>query len=309
MDCYVPGYYGRFKCIADKCRHSCCVGWAVCIDGGTRERYECLGGELGDSLRSALCDDGDGAYLKMREGRCPMLDSSGLCRIISELGEGELSHICARHPRFISLLGKRCEVGLGISCEEAARIVLLDGGPFSLVRCDGALLRWGEIPDVDIPYGADISRETLALADSEGSLDGALCRLSEQYGARFDFHTDGEWLSLLYDLEYLDGEWHRLLARERGERIDFEYRERILKNLLLYFIYRHTPEASGREDFTARLSFATLSAHICDILFDIAGVASADAALDICRAFSEEIEYSEDNLAELMLEFECFLPR
>ena len=27
-----PDFYGKFKCTAEKCRHSCCIGWEIDID-------------------------------------------------------------------------------------------------------------------------------------------------------------------------------------------------------------------------------------------------------------------------------------
>ena len=30
-----PNYYMNFKCIADKCRHTCCAGWEIEIDDET----------------------------------------------------------------------------------------------------------------------------------------------------------------------------------------------------------------------------------------------------------------------------------
>ena len=34
MQIIVPDYYKEFSCIADHCRHSCCIGWEIDIDGG-----------------------------------------------------------------------------------------------------------------------------------------------------------------------------------------------------------------------------------------------------------------------------------
>ena len=111
------------------------------------------------------------------------------------------------------------------------------------------------------------------------------------------------------ELEYLTDEWQILLEKRECAHIDFDKRTLILKNLLTYLVYRHTPEAEDGEDFARRLGFAMLGTEICDRLFDTAHVADAAAALEICRLFSSEIEYSEDNLDALMMEFECFLPR
>lgn len=125
MKVYFPSYYKDFKCIADRCRHSCCVGWEIDVDDGTVEVYEGLGGELGREIRSHISG---GVIAMCSDGRCPFLDSRGLCRIISSLGEEYVSDICREHPRFYHSVGGRIEGGIGISCEEAARIILSSDG-------------------------------------------------------------------------------------------------------------------------------------------------------------------------------------
>ena len=32
MKRYAPAYYPRFACLADRCRHSCCIGWEIEVD-------------------------------------------------------------------------------------------------------------------------------------------------------------------------------------------------------------------------------------------------------------------------------------
>ena len=39
MKLFAPKYYGSFKCIADKCEHSCCIGWEIDIDDTTLKKY------------------------------------------------------------------------------------------------------------------------------------------------------------------------------------------------------------------------------------------------------------------------------
>lgn len=34
-----PDFYDAFHCIASRCRHSCCVGWEIDIDGDTADLY------------------------------------------------------------------------------------------------------------------------------------------------------------------------------------------------------------------------------------------------------------------------------
>ena len=41
-----PNYYKKFKCIADKCKHNCCIGWEIDIDNDTLEFYFNNGTEI-----------------------------------------------------------------------------------------------------------------------------------------------------------------------------------------------------------------------------------------------------------------------
>ena len=60
MKTYAPKYYQQFHCIADKCKHSCCIGWDVYLDEETEGKYANLQGDLGASIRSHLCEKEDG---------------------------------------------------------------------------------------------------------------------------------------------------------------------------------------------------------------------------------------------------------
>lgn len=50
----VPAYYEEFQCVADACRHNCCIGWEIDIDEETAARYQKIPGELGDRLRRQI---------------------------------------------------------------------------------------------------------------------------------------------------------------------------------------------------------------------------------------------------------------
>ena len=133
MKLIFPKYYPEFRCIADKCRHSCCIGWEIDIDPATREKYRYVSGKFGQRLNGAI-QVGEVSSFRLGEGeRCPMLNANGLCDLITELGEGMLCQICADHPRFRSYFSDRTELGLGLCCEEAARLVLTQTAPMTLI--------------------------------------------------------------------------------------------------------------------------------------------------------------------------------
>ena len=133
MKLYAPRYYKDFKCIADRCRHSCCVGWEIGIDSDTLKKYETLTNEYGKEIIKTV-DCTDVPHFRLSSGdRCPHLDEQGLCRIITNVGEDYLCDICREHPRFYNDTAKGKAVGLGLSCEEAARIILSSDGLTNMV--------------------------------------------------------------------------------------------------------------------------------------------------------------------------------
>ena len=58
MKLFAPKYYKSFSCIADRCSHSCCVGWEIDIDRDTLEKYSSLSGEYSDAVRASIDLDG-----------------------------------------------------------------------------------------------------------------------------------------------------------------------------------------------------------------------------------------------------------
>jgi hypothetical protein len=84
MKLFAPKYYSDFKCIADKCRHSCCVGWEIDIDGETLTKYSEMNAEYAGNIRASI-EQGDAPHFKLcADGRCAHLDEKGLCRILPQ---------------------------------------------------------------------------------------------------------------------------------------------------------------------------------------------------------------------------------
>ena len=52
MKLFAPSYYKDFACIADRCQHSCCVGWEIDIDPDTLAHYETRSEEHTSELQS-----------------------------------------------------------------------------------------------------------------------------------------------------------------------------------------------------------------------------------------------------------------
>ena len=119
-----PAYYEAFRCTAGACRHNCCIGWEIDIDGKSAERYAALPGAFGERVRAAV-EPGEPPHFRLdAAGRCAMLREDNLCELQRTLGESALCNICRDHPRYRVFLPGRMEIGLGLCCEEAARLLL-----------------------------------------------------------------------------------------------------------------------------------------------------------------------------------------
>ena len=131
----VPDYYEQFVCTASACRDNCCRGgWQIDVDPDTVNLYRTVGGSMGERLLRAVQTDIEGdCFLAQPEGRCPFLLSDGLCEIHRDMGPDYLCVVCRQFPRFSEYYGATKESGLGLSCEEAARIILSKTTPLTVV--------------------------------------------------------------------------------------------------------------------------------------------------------------------------------
>lgn len=70
-----PNYYKSFSCIADRCQHSCCIGWEIDIDEDSLDYYKSIDGEIGEFLSKNIENDGETAHFRLigEEERCPFL--------------------------------------------------------------------------------------------------------------------------------------------------------------------------------------------------------------------------------------------
>jgi len=128
MKTVVPDYYTKFRCIAEKCRHSCCVGWEIDIDSNGTERFMSV-----PEIAKYVDTSGTPHIILDENEKCPFLRADGLCDIIINRGEDFICDICRDHPRFRNYWSGITEMGIGLVCEEAARIILTCETPMKLV--------------------------------------------------------------------------------------------------------------------------------------------------------------------------------
>ena len=134
MKYHKPSFFDQFKCIGSACTDTCCAGWEIEVDETTAEGYLTEKGAFGDRLRREIGSEPGEYFFKLQDNRCPFLNKENLCDIFINLGEDRLCDICREHPRFYNWFGDYTEVGLGLCCEEAERLLFSDSKPLTFVE-------------------------------------------------------------------------------------------------------------------------------------------------------------------------------
>lgn len=138
-----PDYFSKFNCIGAACEDTCCSGWGVSIDRETyhnykRNKHKILAPVFKIAVQKVTPPTAGSqinfGFMQLKSnGACPFLEESQLCTIQKHLGAQALSQTCKNYPRLLSRFGAQKEIALGISCPEAARLVLLNPDPMQFV--------------------------------------------------------------------------------------------------------------------------------------------------------------------------------
>lgn len=297
MKQFAPSYYNEFKCIADKCKHSCCVGWEIDIDNDTYEQYKNIDNEFGMELNKNIENNGECASFKLDANeRCPFLNNKNLCEIILNLGENSLCQICNDHPRFRNYFSDRIEIGLGLCCEETTRIIINQNSPFQLMKLadDNEYCESYE----DETEFFKLRNEIFQIIKNEPEFKQILKKVLIKFNVEFPKKTICQWADIFLKFELLDNNWSNLLTGLKSIQINDNLPcryENELRNLFTYFIYRHLSESIYDGKFKGRLLFAVLSCHMISTLCNV----NTDIE-DVARMYSAEIEYSDENLSALI---------
>ena len=294
-----PDYYKKIKCIADKCKHNCCIGWEIDIDEDTNNMYSSLSTNLGQRIRENV--EGNPPHFVLTMGdRCPFLSENNLCDIMSELGHDGLCEICRLHPRFRNFYDSFHETGLGLCCEEAARIILSEKDKVSVYFPDCITFT-----EEEKSFFKERQEIFNILQDRNLTVFQRFEKLAEKYEIKFNF--DCVKISEMYlSLERLDENWTHELEHLKEVSFDCSIfsdpRYSIpFEQLSVYFIFRHLSDALYYGDYAERVRFCLYGCFVIGALWQY-----YERGLDFCkmvdivRMYSSEVEYSEDNIEILL---------
>lgn len=313
MRIFKSAYYDQFHCIAGCCPDSCCKEWDVQVDSDTAAMYRALPGPLGDRLRQILVKDSQGdTVMSIENGRCPMWRADGLCRIQAELGEDALCMVCREFPRLRHDYGTFVELGLELSCPEAARLILTSpAAPFLEEEAGGI-----EDPEYD-PEAMEVLLETRKTAlslltdprwtvqesltlllfyghQAQALLDGGEAPAFEpelilQQAKQMAGPADPAPLLRFYSsLEILTDEWR---SRLTVPAVPAEWSD-LFRSLARYSVERYWLQAVADYDLVSRVKLVILA---CILVNTLGGDVISTAQL-----YSKEIENDADNVEAIL---------
>ncbi len=306
-----PSYYYDFSCIAGSCPDSCCKEWAVQVDAASAERYRALPGALGERLREVLHTEDGETVMTIENGRCPMWRQDGLCRIQAELGEEALCKTCREFPRLTHDYGDFVEMGLELSCPEAARLILtaapapdireeIPGAPEAEYDTDAmAVLKATRETALNLlAEGNRPVSETLALlllygCQAQGELDGDEIRPFDADAALEEATAlaksgDPQAVTDFFSgLEILTPQWEQRLKEPAYGTFS-----PITLALARYLTQRYWLQAVSDYDLYCRVKFILISCLLVSVL---GGDPIATAQL-----YSKEIENNIDNVEAIL---------
>ena len=303
-----PDYYKNFRCIASRCTHNCCIGWEIDIDDNTAASYKSTEGELGERFRNNIDFDAIPChFIHSSHSRCPFLNNNNLCDIITQMGEDSLCDICREHPRFHNELPGRIESGLGMCCEEAARIILTNKNKVKLC-VSGEASQEDEIILLRDKVLDALQNRTKPIRNRIDDML-ALLRTTRAFT---DIRTTAKFM---LTLERLDDNWGTMLkelidtpfedtAKEFDRYITDSQREYEYEQFAVYIIYRHFANAPDLVEAALVANFAALC---FELMYSLGATAfyknkefTTSQQIELCRMFSSEIEYSDENTDKIL---------
>ena len=307
-----PKYYEKFKCIADKCSDTCCVGWQIVVDEKTAKKYEKLNNDFGKFIREKIVVDYEGDKIfENKNGRCPFLNNKNLCDIIINVGEEYLCRTCDMFPRFYETFGGTKEMGLFLSCPVANDLILknedfeiiteysdeepeindIDADLYIALKSERAKIF--KFITSEIPFG----NKPKKLYNYALKLQEFLNKNDYENIKKLDFILDEKDLiidkNIFSNLEYLKEENKKLFIKNSltfEEKYEDEY-----INLLWYFIYKYFLKSVYSGKVFESIAFAVFSVKTINAMEKTYNISTSEAS----RIYGKEMEHSKENLDKI----------
>lgn len=316
---FVPDYYDRFACSAERCKDNCCIGWEIMVDDVSWQKYQHLPAAWRERLCRCIADEPGNRHFILQQDRCPLLNADNRCELILAFGEEALCDICDEHPRFTFEYEGWMETGLGLCCEEAARLILQSKKPAGFLCSQSPDADLNSLPE-KLQKALDHRWKLFALLQSRN--EALRVRLQalltvEEAGKMPDKAELSVFVAFLQDQEPLTPEWPavlkktqdflRLPAEKQAEvytTFEAQLGEGIIEyeQLAVYFLFRHYLNALWDHQPALKARFTAVSVLLIQT-FAVAEFYFSSQLPDFARRlrlaqiFSKEVEYNDEALA------------
>jgi lysine-N-methylase len=204
--------------------------------------------------------------------------------------------------------------GVGLCCEEAARLVLTADTPEYITleaegdyeECDGELLEIFLDLREEISKIFDQKEQTLVyiVERAEQAVKKAQSRADAESENPYEIRevSHKTIVEIVENSELLSDELPTLLKKSlcpNLETIKNNIVNNYLQNIFLYFLDRYLPKAVEDGDFLSKFEVAIFSLKAIELLFLGEENLTLDRAVYLTKLYSKEMEYNEDNIAAI----------
>lgn len=328
MKKYIPDYYKEFQCIAGKCKDNCCIGWDIMIDEQSYKKYQAVKTPFKERLDQGICHGEEPQFRLDDQKRCAFLNDQNLCDIYIELGEDALCEICTQHPKFHNEYGHILQSGLGIACEEAARLILEESDLHLEEVCskEGDFDEWAEeLMQIEIKLLNLLNKKEIPIDERIDQVYDLTQAYQEQFNLTGELSRNlikkeipsnhilrkmqqkeylKDWFDFYETLDYMDKEFYEIVKKSKESVSDVTLQSgenaSYIEHLISYFIYRHFIKSYEDDNFLGKIKFAILSCLMIECMNVYCRKHKlAFDRINIAKMYSKEIEYSEENMNEI----------
>lgn len=299
---YVLNYYPSFKCIAEKCKHTCCAGWEINIDEQSLIKYKSAKSEFKAQLLGGI-NLKKSQFKVDKKKRCAFLNENNLCDLIINMGETSLCQVCRDHPRFRSFYGDTTEMGLGFCCEEATRIILSFAGKISPVLCFND--KNEEQLDFNEKNLLEFRERLLnVIQDRNKDINDRIEEILSICSAKINQKDLAKTIKKFLSFERVDKNWSNRLKNIIKTPLSLVTNNSLsiqAEQFLVNSFYRHLLDAEDTIWVRSRAIACVISWWIIKNIVEKETNKKEDFSLliDVVRAYSTEVEYSQKNLNKL----------
>ncbi len=334
----MPEYYKKFHCIAGDCKESCCsAGWIIEIDSSTADKYNHMDGKYGEKIRKNITSPDTKKsnqlqqFILNEKHTCPFLTKDKLCELFINIGEENLCQICQEHPRFFEWYNNEKEVGIGLCCEEAARIILTQNESFKTSEIEIPYESPAGNYDEEI-YNYLFKTRALIIKHIENTTKPLTHNISEVLNFaniiqdkidNFDYSdfniadlknvnqiSDSQKLNYMQDIFdlYLSLDYSKNIYKTYLENCFETYKKHFsklndfetanpeintyLKNISIYFVWRYYLKSTYDEEIYSKIFLMSLSILILKTLYFTKWIENGKITLEDCIYISKK--YSEE---------------